>query len=60
MALSIALIGGATGCGGSGQTVVIASTNVYAGTYKVTVIGTFTSSTNQVTTHSTTITYLID
>lgn len=60
VALSIALIGGATGCGGSSQAVVIPSTNVYAGTYKVTVIGTFTSSTNQVTTHSTTITYLID
>jgi hypothetical protein len=59
VALSVAVIGGATGCASSqvGPPATIA--NMYAGTYSVTVIGTFTSSSSQVTTHSTTVTYLI-
>ncbi len=67
VALSIALIGGATGCGGSSQTVATGggggggstTTNVYAGTYAVTVIGKYTTPIGQVTTHIATVTYVI-
>jgi subtilase family serine protease len=62
VALAVALVGGATGCGGSSQTTqstATTSTNPYAGTYTVTVIGTYTSSNNQVTQHSTVVTYSI-
>jgi hypothetical protein len=44
VALSVALAVGATGCGGSAPP----ATNPYAGTYYVTVTGTYTSSNNQV------------
>jgi subtilase family serine protease len=59
VALSVAVIGGATGCASSqvGPPATIA--NMYAGTYSVTVIATYTNSATQVTTHSTTVTYLI-
>lgn len=65
VALAIALIGGATGCGGSSQVVVSGgsgsgSTNVYAGTYVVNVVGKYTGSSGQVTQHVSTITYLIN
>jgi subtilase family serine protease len=64
-ALSIALIGGATGCGSSqaGPPTTIVSTNPYVGTYFVTVIGTYTNTnttTGQVTTHSQLVTYTIN
>jgi subtilase family serine protease len=61
--LAIGLIGGATGCGGSSQTTpptTTVSTNPYVGVYTVTVIGTYTSSNNQVTQHSTIVTYNIN
>ena len=63
VALSIALISGATGCGGSSSstgTTTTTTTNVDVGTYTETVVGTYTSSSGQVTTHSTTITYIIN
>jgi hypothetical protein len=59
LALSFALIGGATGCGGSNQSTPPA-TNPYAGVYVVNVFGTYTSSTNAITTQSTTVTYNIN
>jgi subtilase family serine protease len=59
--LAIGLIGGASGCGGSQTTSTTTSsnTNPDAGTYTVTVIGTFTSSTGLVTEHVATVTYAI-
>jgi hypothetical protein len=62
LALSVALIGGATGCGSSSQAgpPSTTTTNQYAGTYAVTIIGTYTSSTNAVTTQSTTVIYNIN
>ncbi len=62
--LAIALVGGASGCGSS-QTVQSGggggtSTNPYVGVYTVVVTGTYTSPSNMVTTHSTTITYNIN
>jgi len=66
VALAIALVGGATGCSssqtgppssGGGTTT---NSNPYAGTYTETVVGTYTSSSGQVTTHSATITYIIN
>jgi hypothetical protein len=60
VALAVALIGGATGCGGSSQSgPPVTSTNPYAGTYYVTVVATYTSGT-VVTTHSTQVTYSIN
>jgi subtilase family serine protease len=59
LALTVALVGGATGCGGSSQALPPAA-NQYVGTYVVTVVATYTSSTKQVTSHSTTITYQIN
>jgi hypothetical protein len=59
VALTVALLGGVTGCGGSNQAAPPA-VNQYAGTYVVTVVATYTSSTKQVTSHSTTITYQIN
>jgi subtilase family serine protease len=49
VALSVALIAGATGCGGSSQapppsTTTTTTTNPYAGTYTVTVVGTYSGS----------------
>jgi hypothetical protein len=62
--LAIALIGGATGCGGSSQagppSSGSSSTNVYAGTYSVTVDGKYTSSSGQISQHVSTITYSIN
>jgi hypothetical protein len=52
VALSVVLVVGATGCGGSSQSAPPA-TNPYAGTYYVTVTGTYTSSNNQVITQRT-------
>jgi hypothetical protein len=65
VALAIALIGGASGCGGSSQagppsSSGSTSTNVYAGTYVVNVIGKYTSSSGQVSQHVSTITYVIN
>lgn len=59
VALTLALVGGISGCGGSSQAAPPA-VNQYAGTYVVTVVATYTSSTKQVTSHSTTITYQIN
>jgi hypothetical protein len=64
--LAIALIGGATGCGGSSQSAppsggsTSSNTNVYAGTYVITVDGKYTSSSGQVSQHVSTITYVIN
>ena len=49
VALSVALIAGASGCGGSSQapppsTTTTTNTNPYAGTYTVTVVGTYSGS----------------
>jgi subtilase family serine protease len=59
--LAVALIGGASGCS-SNQTspTTTTSTNAYAGTYSVNITGTYTSSTSQVTTHSTTVTFVVN
>ena len=59
VALAVALVGGVSGCGSSNQAAPPA-TNQYAGTYVVTVVATYTSSTQQVTSHNTTITYQIN
>ena len=60
LALSVALIGGASGCGGSSQVTSVAPTpSVDAGTYVINVIGTYTSG-SQVTRNSTTLTYVIN
>ena len=60
VALAVALIGGATGCGGSSQAgPPITSTNPYVGDYYVNVVATYTSGT-VVTTHSTQVTYIIN
>jgi hypothetical protein len=61
--LAIGLAGGAIGCGSSSQSApptTTTNTNPYAGTYSVTVTATYTSSNNQVTQHSTLITYNIN
>jgi hypothetical protein len=62
VALSFALIGGASGCGSSqaGPPTTVVNTNPYVGTYYVTVVGTYTSPTGQVTTHSQLVTYTIN
>ena len=63
VALAIALIGGATGCGGGSQASTSSgstNTNVYAGTYIVNVVGKFTSTSGQVSQHISTITYVIN
>jgi hypothetical protein len=66
-ALAVALAAGASGCGGSSlagpptTTTTTTSTNQYAGTYTVTVVGTYTnSSTGQVDVHTTTVNYNIN
>jgi subtilase family serine protease len=58
VALAVALVGGATGCGSSQASPP--AVNPYAGTYVVTVVGAYTSSTSQVTTHTATITYQVN
>jgi hypothetical protein len=61
--LAIALIGGATGCGSSQTspgTTTTSNTNPYVGTYTVTVTGTYTATNNQVTQHTTVVTYKIN
>ncbi len=62
LALSIAMVGGASGCGGSSQAGPPATTpnSIYAGTYVINVIGTYTSSGGQVTKNSTVVTYSIN
>ena len=68
MVLAIALVSGATGCSSSqtgppssGTGTTPPATNPFdIGTYTETVVGTYTSSSGQVTTHSTTITYIIN
>ena len=63
LALSVALALGATGCGGSSQSGPPATppTSPYAGTYTVTVIGTYTGSGSaNVLPQSTTVTYQIN
>lgn len=59
LALAAALIGGASGCSSS-QSTVTTSSNPYVGTYYITVVGTYTSSSNQVTTHNQQVTYTIN
>ena len=62
VALSVALALGATGCGGSSQAgppSTTTSTNPYAGTYVVTVTGTYTGS-PALPPQSTTVTYVIN
>jgi hypothetical protein len=59
VALAVALVGGASGCGSSqsGPPPV----NPYIGTYVVTVVGTYTnSSTSQVISHSSTLTFQVN
>jgi subtilase family serine protease len=58
VALSIALIGGTTGCGNSNGT-VSASTKPDAGTYVVTVTATYTNSSNVQTSHVTSVTFTV-
>jgi hypothetical protein len=62
LALSIALIGGASGCGASSQAGPPATTpnSIYVGQYIINIIGTYTSNTGQVTRNSTTVTYTIN
>jgi hypothetical protein len=59
--LAVALVGGATGCGSSQSGPPSTNnSNPQAGTYVVTVTGTYTNSgTNQVTQHTTTVDYFI-
>ena len=60
VALSVALVFGATGCGGSSQPgPPSTSANPYAGTYQITVIGTFSGSTT-IPPANTTVTYVIN
>ena len=60
VALSVALVFGATGCGGSSQPGPPSSnSNPYAGTYQITVIGTFSGSTT-IPPANTTVTYVIN
>jgi hypothetical protein len=62
--LAVALIGGASGCGSSqtspGTTTTSSNTNPYAGTYTVTVTGTYTGASGQVTQHTAVVTYNIN
>jgi subtilase family serine protease len=62
--LAIGLIGGATGCSSSQSgpptTTTTTSTNPYVGTYTVTVTGIYTASNNQVSQHTTVVTYTIN
>ena len=63
LALSIAIIGGATGCGASSQAgppTTTTNTNPYVGVYVVNIIGTYTSSTGTVLKNSTTVSYIIN
>jgi subtilase family serine protease len=68
LAVALALIGGATGCGSSQSgpptttttTTTSSSSNPYVGTYIVTVIGTYTNTSGQVTQQTATVTYYID
>ena len=63
LALSIAIIGGATGCGASSQAgppTTTTNTNSYVGVYVVNIIGTYTSSTGTVLKNSTTVSYIIN
>lgn len=57
--LAVALVGGVTGCGSSSQAAP-PPVNPYIGTYTVTVIGTYTSSTSQVTQHSAVVTFQVN
>ena len=60
LAMSIALVGGATGCGSSSSTATTTTTTITTtNTYSITVIGTYTGSNNSVVTQSTSITYKI-
>jgi hypothetical protein len=60
--LSVALVGGASGCGSSqaAPPTTTTNSNPYAGTYVVTVVGTYTVSPSQVIQQSSTITYSIN
>jgi hypothetical protein len=58
VALAVALVGGATGCGSSQAGPPAANTNPYAGTYIVNVVATYSGSV--VTTHSSEVTYVIN
>jgi hypothetical protein len=63
LVMAAALAGSLSGCGGS-QTAVVSSptsnTNPYVGTYSVTVIGTYTSTTGTITQHVANLTYVIN
>ena len=62
VALSVALVGGASGCGSSqaAPPTTTTNSNPYAGIYVVTVVGTYTVSPSQVIQQSSTITYNIN
>jgi subtilase family serine protease len=62
VALSVALVGGASGCGSSqaAPPTTTTNSNPYAGIYVVTVVGTYTVSSSQVIQQSSTITYNIN
>ena len=64
VALAVALIGGATGCGssqtGPPSTTTTTSSDPAAGVYQVTVVGKYTNSNGEVTTHYTTVTYTVN
>jgi hypothetical protein len=66
VALAVALIGGATGCGSSQSgpptttTTTSSGSNPYVGTYVVTVSGMYTNTNGEITQQITTITYVIN
>ena len=64
VALAVALIGGATGCGssqtGPPSTTTTTSSDPAAGVYQVTVVGKYTNSNGEVTTHYTIVTYTVN
>jgi hypothetical protein len=59
IALSLALITGATGCGGAANGAVAANTNPDLGTYVVTIVGTYTSG-STVLSQSTAVTFTVN
>jgi subtilase family serine protease len=57
--LSVAVVGGAGGCGASNTVSAPAVTATAAGTYAITIVGTYTSTSGSVNAHSTTVTYTV-
>jgi subtilase family serine protease len=60
LALSIAMLGGLSGCSSSNSAITAPVQSPDVGTYVVTVTGTYTSSSNVVTSHSTSITFTVN